>query len=102
MSIARFNLRSSVAKTYERLYNKTYIIEAAVPGLLSGLRELMKNLGPKTYYAGGADIDVEDLRKKLEIIEDKCAEYDRKGAFDIIAGVKKGGIAYAKINPRCR
>jgi len=65
------------------------LLKEFVPEFINNLRILVKNFEDKR----GTDTDysekTEDLYKKLLIITEMCAEYDRKGIFTIIASMDK-------------
>jgi len=63
-------------------------IAASVPAFLNDLRGLLEKLKPEPHEYGEDD-DIEKLRGNLHAIKDMCAEYNRKGALDIISEIKK-------------
>ena len=65
------------------------VITTCIPAFLNRLRALIKNLEP-TKDENGKDEDTESLRGKLSAIREMCANYNRKGALDLTASIKKG------------
>ena len=59
---------------------------------LNGLRTLLEKLEPKRE-ADGADGDIAALREKLLDVQELCADYNRKGALDILAEIKQKGCS---------
>jgi len=66
--------------------DNTGLIFEATPGFISQLRTLTEKYELKRED-GGSDGDVKALCDKLLVIEEKCADYDRKGALNAIAEV---------------
>ncbi|MCL2634205.1 MAG: response regulator [Oscillospiraceae bacterium] len=71
--------------------NNTDLIKASVPGFLASLCTLLEK-----YNSGyGTDIEiicadnVESMRNELTAIREKCVDYNRKDALEIIADIKK-------------
>ncbi|MCL2636897.1 MAG: ATP-binding protein [Oscillospiraceae bacterium] len=64
-------------------------VTAEAPGFLSELRALLDRLEKenKNDCAGGED--AKDLPEKLAEINEMCADYNRKGALDALAGITK-------------
>jgi len=71
--------------------NDIDFIKASAPVFLNGLCALLEKY--KSDCGTGIEItgadDAESLRRDLTAIGENCAEYNRKGALDIIAGIKK-------------
>ena len=64
-------------------------IAASAPGFLAELRSLLEKLGPALDAdMDGIEEDVDDLCGKLLDIQVACADYDRKGALEILAGIR--------------
>ena len=70
-----------------RNQNIDFIISSA-PEFTRELNTLLKKHEQK-HSALGEDEDINDLRKKLQAIRNMCADYNRKGVLDSIAGMKK-------------
>ena len=71
----------------------TDIIKSSVPELLAGLRVLLEKYEPEQdTNEETQDEDVEGLRNELLAIQKMCADYNRKGALDKIAGMKNGSL----------
>jgi len=62
-------------------------VNASAPGFLNQLRELLEKITP-TAEEAGEDKDIEELCGKLRAIQEKCADYNRKGALDLLADIK--------------
>ena len=64
-------------------------IDSQTPSLINKTRELLSNMGAfDEISAAGPGKDDEDLQKKLKLLAEKCADYDRKGTLDIISSIK--------------
>jgi signal transduction histidine kinase/HPt (histidine-containing phosphotransfer) domain-containing protein len=63
-------------------------IKASAHGFFVELCTLLEKLESKQNEMQGAQEDPEDLLVKLKAIQDMCADYDRKGALDILAEIK--------------
>ncbi|MCL2265105.1 MAG: transporter substrate-binding domain-containing protein [Treponema sp.] len=65
-------------------------ISQAVNDFLNQLRSLVKKLMLKRdeNEVDGTDEDIEDLCGKLEVIQQKAEDYDRKGVLEMIAKIK--------------
>ncbi|MCL2763853.1 MAG: ATP-binding protein [Treponema sp.] len=59
-------------------------IKSTASAFISNLRILLERLESKRD-GYGSDEDIEDLQKKLKDIQEACADYDRKGALDILS-----------------
>ena len=62
-------------------------IRRDAPALLDRLSALAESAAPEE--AGGTDEDIPHLRKSLRAVAERCGEYDRKGACDILADLGK-------------
>ncbi|MCL2810216.1 MAG: Hpt domain-containing protein, partial [Treponema sp.] len=62
-------------------------IKASLPGFLNDLRALLEKLEAKNNKYDTAE-DNEDLCQKLMEIQERAADYDRKGALDMITEIK--------------
>jgi signal transduction histidine kinase len=60
-------------------------IELTLPGFLSKMRGLLDKLEVTNDEESG---DIEGLSEKLLSVKELCEDYDRKGAFDVLAGIK--------------
>jgi len=63
------------------------LVTESIPDFLNQLRALQEKLKPEQEESG-ADDDIEDLRGKLKNLEEMCADYNRKGALNILAEMK--------------
>ena len=67
--------------------NDTAQITALTSVFLSGLRALLEKIEPK-QTEDSTDKDPEYLRDRLLSVRDLCAEYNRKGALDVLEEIK--------------
>ena len=64
------------------------VVELGTPEFLKDLRELMDYIEQtEDMYISGPDEDFESLCNKLFIIEEMCADYDRRGILDALQAV---------------
>ena len=63
------------------------LISDAAPEFLRDMRTLLEKL-EAGRTADGTDDNIEELRGKLREIQEMCVDYNRKGAMDIISGIK--------------
>jgi CheY-like chemotaxis protein len=68
---------------YLKAFAKSFMVD--LRALLEQL-EAMQNA--KNQISSGTDVNAEELREKLLAIMEMCADYNRKGALDIITGIK--------------
>ena len=80
---------SSVANKLEQAgrARNTGQIEASGPEFLKNLCALSEKFEPK-QDEDNADEDIEALRDKLLAIQERCAEYNRKGALELLSAIK--------------
>jgi HPt (histidine-containing phosphotransfer) domain-containing protein len=84
---------SQTARSLEEAGRKRNItlITALTPDFVRGLRELLERLEAKRdAIADAPDEDAASLRGKLLSFQEACANYDRKGALDIIYKMRSG------------
>ena len=63
-------------------------IEASASEFLKDLCELAERLDPQQDDEAGVDEDIEALRDRLLAIQGMCADYNRKGAMELLVDVK--------------
>jgi len=64
-------------------------ITATTPDFFIKLRSVLEQFETKqAKHTNVTDSDVNDLRERLTSIKEMCAEYNRKGALDLIAGIE--------------
>ena len=63
-------------------------IKSSAPEFSEGLRMLLERIGPKQEEYDENE-DVEALRATLLDLQQLCADYNRKGALELISGVKR-------------
>jgi len=66
--------------------NISYIIRST-PEFSKKIRELLERIEPEPVKNDETD-DIEALRETLKTVKELCAEYNRKGALDIISSVR--------------
>ncbi|MCL2805827.1 MAG: transporter substrate-binding domain-containing protein [Treponema sp.] len=68
-------------------------ITASTPGFINDLHVLLEKLESRRDESSSdpvyTDDDIYNLRSKFRIIKEMCADYNRKGALDAIAEIKK-------------
>jgi len=67
------------------------MLKVYTPDFLNEMRALLKKLKSKVDDDGNQefpDTDIEALCSRLLTIKEMCADYNRKGALDMLAGIK--------------
>jgi len=80
---------SEHAKQLERAgreHNIEYIKKSA-PEFTDKIRELLERIEPKPEESDETE-DIETIRSTLQLVQELCAEYNRKGTLDLISGIK--------------
>ncbi|MDR0487695.1 MAG: response regulator, partial [Treponema sp.] len=65
------------------------IISAETPAFLEALRAVIEKNRPKDDTGDNEDADAAYLREKLLVIQEACAEYDKKTAKDILNEIRE-------------
>jgi len=74
--------------------HNTHLVQSSAPGFINQLRGLLEKIETEQNEqrnSGGADEDEESIRNKFSGICERAGDYDRKGALEIISGIKNCG-----------
>ena len=72
--------------------HNAHLVQSSAPGFINQLRGLLEKTEAEhneQRNSGGEEEDEESLRNKFSEICDRAVDYDRKGALEIISGIKK-------------
>ena len=71
--------------------NDMDVIKSSAPGFTGELRALLDKIelkrGADSANQANLDENIEELRDKLQTLQEMCADYDRKGALDTLAKI---------------
>ena len=68
-------------------------IDAILPGLITGLSELLSRLNGRPLDEDGEDRDIGWLVGRLAAVREMCAAYNRKGALDALEEIGQAGCS---------